>query len=116
MHNRKGTPPRAHSCIYQYICYPNLKNTIGLQSELKSQLLKAESVGHDALETIKVEVKESEICVEAEWLEESDNVSMVDVNACNHFEGGIGRRWGRIDNRVGADAQAIPAGYEVEWV
>lgn len=89
--------------MYLYICYPNLKNTIDFLSELKSQLIKAESVGHDALEMIGVEVEESKICVEVEWLEVASNVSMVDVNACNHFEGGIGRRWGRVDNHVGAD-------------
>lgn len=62
-------------------------------------------------------MEEGEICEETElrW-KVAGYISVVEVNACDHSEGGIGTRWSTVDARVGADSWAIPIGCEVEWV
>lgn len=49
-------------------------------------------------------MEESEICEETElrW-KVAGNISVVEVNASDHCEGGIGTRWSTVDARVGAD-------------
>jgi hypothetical protein len=49
-------------------------------------------------------VEESEICEETElrW-KVASNISVVEINASDHSEGGIGTRWSTVDARVGAD-------------
>lgn len=62
-------------------------------------------------------MEEGQIGEEAELgREESGNVAVVEVNAGNHSEGSIGRRWCAVDSIVGADIRTYPVSGEVEGI
>jgi hypothetical protein len=72
-----------------------------LLSQLRSRSCAAQSVVHNAAETVGVEVGESEICEETELLwKVAGNISVVEVNANGHCEGGIGTRWSTVGSHV----------------
>ena len=62
-------------------------------------------------------MEEGQIGEEAELGREvSGNVAVVEVNAGNHSEGSIGRRWSTEDSIVGADIWPYPVFGEVEGI
>lgn len=81
------------------------------------ELQAAKSFGNDSTESVGVDVEDSKICKSAElsW-KVASNISVIEINASNNPDGGIGRRRCTENTRVGANISAIPVGGEVEWV
>ncbi|CAI0553503.1 unnamed protein product [Linum tenue] len=85
--------------------------------ELVEELELAERFGDDAAEPIGVDVEEGQICEEAELGGEvPGDVGVVEVDAGDDAELGVGQRRGAEDAGVGADGGAGPVGGEVERV
>lgn len=85
--------------------------------QLVEELHALQRAGNNAAEAVGVDMEESQVGEEAQLRGQiTGDIRMVEVDASNHFEGGIGERRGTIHTHVGADLGTNPVGGEVEGV